>query len=127
MAERARIAVQSGGLFHSVYVHDGYDLLPVLNGHHGNKDAALALIALGDLSQVKMFHGGSVPMPGHTFRDPKPNFTVAYHRDRGETFRQAALTNLRGLLELCSDSDADFLYIFEEGTGRWAKMVRNNW
>lgn len=127
MSERARIAVDVGaGEFRSVYVHDGYNLLPVLQSCYGSPAAAGALLDLGDLSQVKMFHGGSAPVPGHSFKNPKPNFTVAYHRDRGDALRPAKLSNWNGLLELCDEGDADFLYVFRLDGG-WSVLKRRNW
>ena len=128
MADRARIAVGvDGGYFKSVYLHDGYGVLPVLSSYYGSHPNALGLLELGDLSRVRIFPGDVDPVPGHSFANPKPNFTVAYHRDRGEALRPAKLSNWNGLLELCCESDADYLYYLPEGSSSWSMMKRCNW
>ena len=87
MGTRARIARDNGdGTVTSIYSHwDGYpDYLGKMLIEHYTEPAKIdALIALGDVSQVR----AEVAAPegvAHTFDKPQPNVTIAYGRDRDE-------------------------------------------
>lgn len=87
MGTQSLIGVMHGDKLKAVTAHwDGY------HAYMGkilfeNYDSAKAnhLVSLGDISSVK---ARVEPDPGerHTFDDPAPNVTIAYHRDRGEDF-----------------------------------------
>ena len=85
MATRSRIGIQNeDGSVNSVYCHwDGYpenngDILVV---HYKEREKVQKLIGLGSLSSL----APEIDAPeGHSFENPVPGVTVAYHRDRGE-------------------------------------------
>lgn len=128
MAECARIAVKRGDVFRSVYLRFSSGVIDVLLSHYGNAEAVDALLDLGMLWKVNIFHGGSVPIPGHSVDRPKPNFTLALHRDAGEKFLPAVFSKSLGdLLSLCSEADVDCVYMFDVDAGSWSSMKRYNW
>ena len=85
MATRSRIGIQNeDGSVTSVYCHwDGYpenngDILVV---HYKEREKVQKLIGLGSLSSL----APEIDAPeGHSYENPVPGVTVAYHRDRGE-------------------------------------------
>ena len=85
MATRSRIGIQNeDGSVNSVYCHwDGYpenngDILVV---HYKEREKVQKLIGLGSLSSL----APEIDAPeGHSYENPVPGVTVAYHRDRGE-------------------------------------------
>lgn len=74
----------------TIYCHnDGYPQGPhgvgfKLNTFYTDPVKVKELMALGDISQLKK--EVSTPFP-HSFNNPEPGVTVAYHRDRGEKKR----------------------------------------
>lgn len=129
MSFHGRIAVKRGDVFRSVALRCGSSgVLDVLVAHYGSTEAADALLDLGMLWDLKIFHGGSVPIPGHSLARPKPNFTLACHRDMGEKLLPAVFSkSLDDLLLLCAECDAGYLYVFDVEAGSWSKVCRNNW
>lgn len=87
MSTRANIAkVNLDGSIDCIYSHwDGYPTWvgKTLEEHYINQEKIDALIALGSISSLAE---EVAPPEGakHTFNEPLPNVTVAYHRDRGE-------------------------------------------
>lgn len=85
MATRSRIGIQNeDGSVNSIYCHwDGY---PENNGdilvmHYKEREKVQKLIGLGSLSRLAT----EIDAPeGHSYENPVPGITVAYHRDRGE-------------------------------------------
>jgi hypothetical protein len=92
MATRSMIAIENeDGSVTSIYCHfDGY---PEHNGeilfeHYKDHEKVKKLIALGDISIL----APTIEIPegdGHTFGKPTKGIVLAYHRDRGEDFRQS--------------------------------------
>lgn len=87
MATNAYITVRTHFGYKSVYLHyaDGAEYIQELLQEYYNSQAkAEALVSLGDLSVLDMYIDAPA---GHSFDNPAPGRTVAYHRDRGEELR----------------------------------------
>lgn len=117
MATRSRIAIeQADGTVKSVYCHwDGY---PKGNGrtlveHYTDRAKVEALIALGDISIL----GERVePIGEHSFNQPEDGTTVAYHRDRKESFNRPRVDTC---IQDFEESDVEeFGYLFT-ASGEW--------
>ena len=108
MATRSRIGIENqDGTISSIYCHyDGYEsgVGAVLKNHYTDRGKVQSLIDLGDISSL----GERVaPLVNtnemlHTFDNPIPGITVAYHRDRGEKLYKARVDTS---LESFSKSD----------------------
>lgn len=114
MSTHSRIGIKnSDGSVTAVYCHcDGY---PEYNGrilceHYGTEEKAKALIALGSLSSIRP-RLATDDGEFHTFSDAKGDITIAYHRDRGEDFKQEYYPNTH---EFHSGS-RDYRYLFSNG------------
>ena len=101
MSTRCLIAIPSYGQgYQSIYCHfDGYDSAvgAVLRKNYNTLSSAEALIALGDLSYVRV------------------DKVCAYHRDRGDSWHQTQpkfSSSEEALLSLAEDCGADYLYVF---------------
>ena len=88
MATTSRIGMEMpNGEVKSIYCHwDGYPegVGATLQEHYTNPEKVEALIALGDISSLSRCVSVNIPGVTHTFDNPDPDVTVAYHRDRGE-------------------------------------------
>lgn len=121
MGTRARIALQTGKKFRSIYVHwDGYPSHhgPILLNHYNTIDKINELLALGDLSvlgdEIGEKHDRGSKNPAHekwcksfVRDDPGParDAHAAYHIDLQHLAARANATN------------ADYIYLFT--AGRW--------
>jgi hypothetical protein len=89
MATRSRIAIENPDkTVTSIYCHwDGYveHNGNTLQNHFTDRSKVEELIALGDISTL---HEEIYPTEKHSFDNPQNEVTVAYHRDRGDIFRQ---------------------------------------
>lgn len=120
MSTRGLIAIQDpDGKVRSSYCHfdmylDGGGVL--LLEHYNSPEKVEALLALGYLSTL-----GSqlAPLPGeiHNYDCPLPDVCIAYHRDRGETFRYPAVwDNASYMLSRAADQYwAEYVYLFRDG------------
>jgi hypothetical protein len=90
MATRSRIGIQDEkGTVRSIYCHfDGYPegVGATLKEHYSNRQKLNMLINLGDIS---ILEENVATVHEHSFNNPRPGVTVAYHRDRGEELRYA--------------------------------------
>ena len=90
MATRSRIGIQDeNGTIRSIYCHwDGYPegVGAILKEHYSNRQKLNMLINLGDIS---ILEENVATVHEHSFNNPRPGVTVAYHRDRGEKLRPA--------------------------------------
>lgn len=125
MSTRSIIAIEypfpSG--YRAIYCHyDGYPtgVGKVLFGSY-NRDNIEKLLDLGSLSslgdKLEPYEGEA-----HSFDNPAPNTTVAYHRDRGEDWdsvKPVKLKSLSALMIFAVQSDADWLYLLDMETGFW--------
>ena len=120
MATRSRIGMeQPNGEVRSIYCHwDGYPegVGATLREHYTNPEKVEALIALGDISSLNRAVSVNIPGVTHTFDNPDPDVTVAYHRDRGEEFRAPRVDSS---VEAFSRSDIEeYGYVFTQ-SGEW--------
>lgn len=104
MSTRSTIGIENGdGTTTYIYCHsDGYlDYNGrMLIEHYNTKERVEALVALGDLSSL----------------DETIAACIAYHRDRGEKFRQSKiLSNHYNIQSMNNDCWADFVYLWKDG------------
>lgn len=108
MSTNATIAIQrKNGTRTAIYLHhDGYIEAAgaTLQLAYNTAEKVEKLLALGDLSCIG-YHTEPTDET-HDFENRQPHICVAYHRDRGEAFRQ-------------SDSVQEFNYIFDERDACW--------
>lgn len=116
MATRSRIGMElENGTVKSIYCHwDGY---PSHNGrilleHYQDAEKVKALIELGDISSLEKEVSTDAP---HSFEKPCDEVTVAYHRDRGESFNSRTNKDLDCFLT--SDIE-EYGYVFTK-EGEW--------
>jgi hypothetical protein len=131
MGTRSRIAVKlEDNTIKSVYCHwDGYPSYVgrMLFKHHNNKESALKIIELGDLSSL----AESLEKPeDHSFESPKEGYSVFYGRDRGETGIKAQTNHVfNGLITTANKCDAEWVYLFDIEKNKWffvdAKRANN--
>ena len=120
MATRSRIGMEMpNGEVKSIYCHwDGYPegVGAMLKEHYADPAKVEALIALGDISQLQPLTEPDVLGVAHSFNQPAPCVTVAYHRDRGEEFR-APLVSLSVESFIRGDIE-QYGYVFTQ-SGEW--------
>ena len=108
MSTNATIAIQrENGTRTAIYLHwDGYIEYAgaTLQLAFNTAEKVEELLKLGDLS-ILGYHTEPTD-DTHSFDTPQPFVCVAYHRDRGEAFRQ-------------SDSKQEYNYIFDEHDACW--------
>lgn len=112
--------------YRAIYCHyDGYPtgVGRTLFSNYGS-DNIEELINLGSLSSLQR---KLEPYEGeaHSFDNPAPNTTVAYHRDRGEEWELVKPRECRGLPELITfalQSGAEWLYLFDMESKLWRVM-----
>jgi len=135
MATRSRIGMEMpNGEVRSIYCHwDGYAHREILTGFYMNPQKVEALIELGDISilgesliplgdiSILGTHGAiNIPGVTHTFDNPAPGVTVAYHRDRGEDYNPARVDmNIESFAK--SDFE-EYGYVFTQ-QGEWITFV----
>lgn len=121
MATRSRIAIetkdaQGNVMVKSIYCHwDGY---PSNNGKillesYQDREKVEKLIRLGDISSL---HNEVEPSGPHSFNDPQPGVTVAYHRDRGEDLRRPHVNHSRDAFFRSDVEEYGYLFTLE---GEW--------
>lgn len=107
MSTNSTISIQrKDGTATSIYCHwDGYIEHNgcVLQLAYNTAEKVEELLKLGDLSSLGYY---TLPSGHHTFERPEWDVCVAYHRDRGEEFRQSA-------------GRQQFNYIFDEEAAAW--------
>jgi hypothetical protein len=110
MATRSRIAIEhQDGTVTSIYCHfDGYlsHNGEILQNHFQDREKVEQLIALGDISSLTP---NLNPTGKHTFDNPEPEITVAYHRDRGEHLNQ---NHHKDVEEFFVDNMQEYGYLF---------------
>lgn len=98
-------AIQPDSTYKSIYCHwDGYPshVGQILRDHYTDPDKINALIALGNLSSL---YENLEPEGKHSFEKPEKGVAVAYHRDRGEPFKDLGISATLGLIS-CTQSYA---------------------
>lgn len=119
MSTRSNIVIRyADGTEKGIYCHsDGYinGVGAVLLEHYYTKDKVECLIGLGDLSCIGDYTNPNPELP-HSWGNAQPNVCVAYHRDRGEDFRQSGHSNT---FEDDLGIGIEYVYIFDEKTEEW--------
>lgn len=110
MATRSTIGIRrKDGTETRIYCHcDGYieNNGAILQLAYNTAEKVEELLKLGDLSSLGYY---TEPKgTEHSFDNAEPNVCVAYHRDRGEEFRQQS-----------SSAREEFNYTFDEREGVW--------
>lgn len=136
MSTRSYIAIENPDkTVDAIYCHnDGYleNNGRLLNEYYQDPKRVKQLIALGDLSSLGQQIEPDKYVQKYGFFYDSPEFTklsvdeqiriqenrkscVAYHRDRGENFRQMHFKNSRSFSINCHDGMIDYLYLFKQG------------
>jgi hypothetical protein len=132
MATRSRIGiVNEDGTVSSIYCHfDGYvsGVGKKLVENYTNRDKVKELISLGSISSLgervspddplKGYEEGKAksilerfnPKEKHSFDNPAPGVTVAYHRDRGEEYFGPRVNE--SLDDYLLDDNEEYGYVF---------------
>ena len=138
MATRSRIGiVNEDGTVSSIYCHwDGY---PEGNGkilllHYSDRNKVQSLIDLGAISslranvlpydpynnveneKVKSILDRFNPTEKHSFENPQPDVTVAFHRDRGEEYIKPRINE--SLEDYLNADNEEYGYVFTP-EGEW--------
>lgn len=120
MATRSRIGFETKqGTVKSIYCHfNGYPdgVGKTLQQHYTDPEKVEALVALGDISYLEPILEPTSPCIHHSFENPAPGVTVAYHRDRGDDFSPPRVDTS---IETFSPSEfEDYGYVFTQ-QGEW--------
>lgn len=105
----------------AVYCHfDGYPegVGKKLLEHYHDREKVKELIALGALSYIEKEVGRLTPTDStrpHNFEHPIPGVTVAYHRDRGDDFRQLHFSSVQ---DYFANFESQYAYLFTD-EGEW--------
>ena len=108
MATRSVIAKHNdnGVGYTGIYCHwDGATHLPILKKHYKKPEQVDALIELGSLSVLGKTLGDK-----QDFAKPAKDACLAYHRDRGEEYRQIHAISEDELRIIAGDCGAEYLY-----------------
>ena len=94
--------------------------------HYHTPEQIEALLALGELSVLDK---NLTPPEGtaHTWANPAPETTIAYHRDRGEKFTPAKRYGSveEYLANAISDTGASYAYLFDDGKWFFRTAAKN--
>lgn len=128
MATRSKIGIlNSDGTVSSVYCHsDGYPehMAPLLTGRYQTEAKARELINLGPLSFLDK---RVAPDAGehHEWEYGKraAGVTVAYHRDRGEEYREPDTSNNAHDYARSNVDMHDYVYLFDTGACQWTMFT----
>ena len=134
MATRSRIGIENeDGTVSSIYCHwDGYVSHhgPLLHTHYTDREKVKALIELGSISvlaqeveppsilddnDIAGKKGESMlkrfgAIGTHSFDNPLPGVTVAYHRDRGEDYIEPRIN--KSLRDYLLADNEEYRYVF---------------
>lgn len=117
MSTNCRIALRTKeGKYESIYCHwDGYPdgVGATLSIYYKDIEKIKGLISLGDISCLRNEIGKK-----QDFENPNEEWTLSYHRDRGEPWKDTkpiTHDDLGSLLIFSNASTAAYLYIYENG------------
>lgn len=129
MSTNSTIGILREGVLRTVYLHWGSpeEIGGILLGYYTDSERVERLIELGDLSVIKPL---VCPPEGvtHSFRNPYPNVTIAYHRDREEDWADTRYKEFVDVGSSIRDLDPevqfddfhmDYIFIFDASDGRW--------
>lgn len=123
MATRSFISIKTGKEFRTIYCHwNGY---PEYNGvvllkHYSTIERIEALLALGSVSYIDK---ELAPKAGtlHNFYNKQKGVTMAYHRDRGDTYTPPRCHTYKGLKQ------EEYNYVFNSITKTWFVRAYNGY
>lgn len=111
MATRSRIGIElEDGTVKSIYCHwDGYPEHngKILNEYYLDRTKVLELIELGDISTLGTSVSATEP---HDFDNPQTGVTVAYHRDRNDSYNKPRINST--VKNFFSSDIEEFGYVF---------------
>jgi len=118
MSTRCVIGKKTKDGYEAIYSHwDGYPEKPgvgwMLRKYYKNPAKINKLISLGSISSLGKEIGRK-----HSFNKPHEGWTVAYHRDRGEPWKDTKPQKFKTLQALKDFKDAgwtEYLYVYEKG------------
>lgn len=121
MSTRSRIGmefttVNGAHMVKSIYCHfDGYPegVGQKLMGHYQDREKVKSLIELGDISYLTP---NVTPSGPHSFDEPERGVVVAYHRDRGEEYRDPRVDG--SMSQFVTSDVEEYGYVFTE-EGEW--------
>lgn len=116
MATRSMIAMKTDSGYRAIYCHyDGYPShhMHILQNNYLNPDKVQQLIDLGSLSVLAPEIGQEQDF--NKYDSTKSDWTLAYHRDRGETLQISTLKELKDLILLAKECGGEYLYIYKDG------------
>jgi hypothetical protein len=117
MSTRSAIIAKINDRYQGIYCHfDGYiaGVGKTLQKYYNTAEKVQELIALGDISsldkKLKMI------TRNHSFNTPDKNVTVAYHRDRGDDWKETKPRNGKTVESVANRiGHNSFVYVFENG------------
>lgn len=118
MSTQCIIAKKTASGYKSIYCYyDGYPegVGAMLKRHYMDSKRVNALIALGDISSLNREIGQSSEKHGFGFGQMVDTWTLAYHRDRRESWKDTKPKRFRsyGELEMYAGGMAKYLYVYE--------------
>lgn len=125
MATRSAIGyIRPDGSIRAVYCHwDGYPagVGKILREHYTDPKKVAKLLKLGELSALGPEIGRK-----HSVASKRRDWTMAYHRDRGDELRPAAKYPSKVDFYRQEAGNFDYLYLFDESTGTWLYSGKRN-
>lgn len=119
MATRSFIGIlNQDSTVNYIYCHfDGYPsyMLPMLTHNYNTEEEVRELLGLGDISVLKPLVS---PPEGeeHSFHNPHPFTTIAYHRDRGDyLLEKSTISESLYSRQLLGNNGIDYGYLFKDG------------
>lgn len=129
MSTRSHIGIRNADDSISyIYCHfDGYPggVGTVLKEYYQDRFKIQSLLNLGDISSLNENVSPEKDQK-HTFDDPAPGVTVAYHRDRGESLKDTRTRITKEPIEHSDFLDQEYAYLFEGTAWRcfhWGEEV----
>lgn len=122
MSTHANIGIlEPNGKIKAIYCHnDGYieHIGPLLINHYNSREKVKELISLGNIS-VLAERIKPESWENHSFDNRLPDVTVAYHRDRKESYSDNEATIYASKSDYIDHADASFLYLFDINDDTW--------
>ena len=128
MATRSMIGIiNADNTVEVVYCHsDGYPeyMTDMLSHYYQTEDMAKELVSLGDLSRLKKKLTPSTR--DHSFDYPEPDVTVAYVRDRGESWEDNKPTCYESVDELFQKENwCVYFYLYDVKMQCWSYKTKD--
>lgn len=94
-------------------IYNNFDGYPahvgkLLCNHYNTLEKVKELVSLGSISSLGSMVSTELP---HSYNNPVKDVTVAYHRDRGEPWKDCEPSENNNILDI----DQEFIYVFKDG------------